>query len=140
MTRTRHHEPINADCGSQHLTPLLIRRTKGQQTLVELLGEIETAKQAKPAQIALAWVSAQKPWIVPIPGTTKLNRLEENLGASVVTLSKADLAAIPAVLAKVAEQRDRYPAIFRARVGQLQMLMWALVSVCLPGFTSCLPA
>jgi diketogulonate reductase-like aldo/keto reductase len=55
-----------------------------------------------PAQIALAWLLAQKPWIVPIPGTTKLHRLEENLGAAAVTLSQADLAAIAEVLAKVA--------------------------------------
>lgn len=64
----------------------------------------------KAAQIALAWLLAQKPWIVPIPGTTKLHRLEENLGAASVTLSKADLAAIAEVLAKVAVQGDRYPA------------------------------
>ena len=71
-----------------------------------------------PAQIALAWLLAQKPWIVPIPGTTKLHRLEENLGAAVVTLSKADLTAIADVLAKVEVQGDRYPAHLQARVGR----------------------
>jgi len=91
---------------------------KANQTLVDLLGEIAAAKQATPAQIALAWLLAQKPWIVPIPGTTKLHRLEENLGAAVVTLSEADLAAIAAVLAKVTVQGDRYPAHLQARVGR----------------------
>lgn len=67
-------------------------------------------KRATPAQIALAWLLAQKPWIVPIPGTTKLHRLEENLGAAAVTLSDAGLTAIAGALAKVAVQRDRYPA------------------------------
>lgn len=71
-----------------------------------------------PAQIALAWLLAQKPWIVPIPGTTKLHRLEENLGAAVVTLSQADLAAIAKVLAKVTVEGNRYPAHLQARVGR----------------------
>jgi aryl-alcohol dehydrogenase-like predicted oxidoreductase len=91
---------------------------KANQALVDLLGEIATAKKVTPAQIALAWLLAQKPWIVPIPGTTKLHRLEENLGAASVTLSKADLAAIAEVLAKVAVQGDRYPAHLQARVGR----------------------
>ena len=71
-----------------------------------------------PAQIALAWLLAQKPWIVPIPGTTKLHRLEENLGAAAVTLSAADLAAILGMLANVSVQGDRYPAHLQARVGR----------------------
>jgi len=91
---------------------------KSNQTLVDLLGEIAAAKKVTPAQIALAWLLAQKPWIVPIPGTTKLHRLEENVGAAAVTLSEADLAAIAAVLAKVAVQGDRYPAHLQARVGR----------------------
>src|SRR6266702_873114 len=91
---------------------------KANQALVDLLGEIATAKKVTPAQIALAWLLAQKPWIVPIPGTTKLHRLEENLDAASVTLSKADLAAIAEVLAKVAVQGDRYPAHLQARVGR----------------------
>jgi len=89
---------------------------KSNQTLVDLLGEIAASKKVTPAQIALAWLLAQKPWIVPIPGTTKLHRLEENLGAAVVTLSQADLAAIADVLAKVAVKGDRYPAHLQARV------------------------
>ncbi|AHY49650.1 aldo/keto reductase [Bradyrhizobium japonicum] len=91
---------------------------KSNQTLVDLLGEIAAMKNATPAQIALAWLLAQKPWIVPIPGTTKLHRLEENLGAAAVTLSDADLTAIAGVLSKVAVQGDRYPAHLQARVGR----------------------
>ncbi|MGY4293996.1 aryl-alcohol dehydrogenase-like predicted oxidoreductase [Bradyrhizobium sp. i1.4.4] len=91
---------------------------KSNQTLVDLLGEIAAVKKATPAQIALAWLLAQKPWIVPIPGTTKLHRLEENLGAAAVTLSDADLTAIAGVLSKVAVQGDRYPAHLQARVGR----------------------
>ena len=75
-------------------------------------------KKVTPAQIALAWLLAQKPWIVPIPGTTKLYRLEENLGAAVVKLPQADLAAIAQVLARVAVEGDRYPAHLQARVGR----------------------
>ncbi|MBR0947578.1 aldo/keto reductase [Bradyrhizobium liaoningense] len=91
---------------------------KSNQTLVDLLGEIAPTKKATPAQIALAWLLAQKPWIVPIPGTTKLHRLAENLGAAAVTLSDADLTAIAGVLSKVAVQGDRYPAHLQARVGR----------------------
>lgn len=91
---------------------------KANQALVDLLGEIAAARKVTPAQIALAWLLAQKPWIVPIPGTTKLHRLEENLGAATVTLSAADLAAIQGLLANVAVQGDRYPAHLQARVGR----------------------
>lgn len=91
---------------------------KANQALVDLLGEIAAARKVTPAQIALAWLLAQKPWIVPIPGTTKLHRLEENLGAATVTLSAADLAAIQGLLADVAVQGDRYPAHLQARVGR----------------------
>ena len=72
---------------------------QANQALVDLLGQIAARKQATPAQIALAWLLAQKPWIVPIPGTTKLHRLEENLGAVDVELTAADLKAIDKVLA-----------------------------------------
>jgi pyridoxine 4-dehydrogenase len=91
---------------------------KASQALVDLLGELAAARKVTPAQIALAWLLAQKPWIVPIPGTTKLHRLEENLGAAAVTLSVADLAAIQGLLANVAVQGDRYPAHLQARVGR----------------------
>lgn len=88
------------------------------QALVELVKEIATAKQATPAQIALAWVLAQKPWIVPIPGTTKLHRLEENLGAATVELTPDDLRKIANALAKIEVHGDRYPAIQQQRVGR----------------------
>ncbi|MDA9519702.1 aldehyde oxidase [Bradyrhizobium sp. CCBAU 11434] len=91
---------------------------KANQALVDLLAEIAASRKVTPAQIALAWLLAQKPWIVPIPGTTKLHRLEENLGAAAVTLSQADLAAIADVLATVAVQGERYPAHLQARVGR----------------------
>ena len=91
---------------------------KANQALVDLLGAIAATRNVTPAQIALAWLLAQKPWIVPIPGTTKLHRLEENLGAAAVTLSAADLAAIQGLLASVAVQGDRYPAHLQARVGR----------------------
>jgi aryl-alcohol dehydrogenase-like predicted oxidoreductase len=88
------------------------------QALVELLQRIAADKQATPAQVALAWILAQKPWIVPIPGTTKLHRLEENLGAATVTLSEADLAGIAAALAEIDIEGERYPAPLMAAVGR----------------------
>jgi len=91
---------------------------KANQALVTLLGEIAARKKATPAQIALAWLLARKPWIVPIPGTTKLHRLEENIGAANVALSPDDLSAIAGVLARVTVQGDRYPAHLQARVGR----------------------
>ena len=91
---------------------------KANQALVDLLGEIAGSKNATPAQIALAWLLAQKPWIVPIPGTTKLHRLEENIGAAEVTLSGDDLRAIEESLSHVTVQGDRYPAHLAARAGR----------------------
>jgi aryl-alcohol dehydrogenase-like predicted oxidoreductase len=91
---------------------------KANQSLVTLLGEIAARKTATPAQIALAWLLAQKPWIVPIPGTTKQHRLEENIGAADIALTPDDLGAIAAVLSKVTVQGDRYPAHLQARVGR----------------------
>ena len=80
---------------------------KANRGMVDLLGRIGKPKNATPAQIALAWLLAQRPWIVPIPGTTKLHRLEENLGAVAIELSPADLREIDAAAAKV--KGDRYP-------------------------------
>jgi aryl-alcohol dehydrogenase-like predicted oxidoreductase len=91
---------------------------KANQTLVDLLGNIAATKQATPAQIALAWLLAQKPWIVPIPGTTKLHRLQENLAAADVELTPGDLSAIEAAVAAVTVQGDRYPAHLQQRVGR----------------------
>ena len=85
---------------------------------MDLFGDIAALRKVTPAQIALAWLLAQKPWIVPIPGTTKLHRLEENLGAAAVTLSAADLTVIAGALASVAVQGDCYPAHLQARVGR----------------------
>ena len=82
---------------------------KANQALVDLLASIGQRKQATPAQIALAWLLAQKPWIVPIPGTRKLSRLEENIGAAAVELSADDLREIESAAAKIAVQGDRYP-------------------------------
>ena len=75
-------------------------------------------KKATPAQIALAWLLAQKPWIVPIPGTTKLHRLEENLGAVNITLTEDDLAKIKNAAAEISVEGERYPAHLTATVGR----------------------
>ena len=91
---------------------------KANQALVDLLGEIAARKKVTPAQIALAWLLAKKPWIVPIPGTTKLHRLEENIGAAAVELTSGDLGDIERALSKVTVQGDRYPAHLQARVGR----------------------
>jgi len=91
---------------------------KANQELVALLGQIAAQKKATPAQIALAWLLAQKPWIVPIPGTTKLHRLEENIGGAAVELTAVDLKSIDAALSKVTVQGDRYPAHLQQRVGK----------------------
>ncbi|HXP96363.1 MAG TPA: aldo/keto reductase [Telmatospirillum sp.] len=91
---------------------------KANQTLVEVLGDIATGKQATRAQIAIAWLLARKAWIVPIPGTTKLHRLEENIGAAGVTLTPDDLRDIDSALSKVTVQGDRYPAHLQSRVGR----------------------
>jgi aryl-alcohol dehydrogenase-like predicted oxidoreductase len=82
---------------------------KANQALVDLLGRIAKRKNATPAQIALAWLLAQKPWIVPIPGTTKLARLEENIGAAAVELSSDDLRDIASAAAKIKLEGARYP-------------------------------
>jgi aryl-alcohol dehydrogenase-like predicted oxidoreductase len=87
------------------------------QALVELLKQIGDEKGATPAQIALAWLLAQKPWIVPIPGTTKLHRLEENLGAASVALNAADLAKIEAAASAIHVEGERYPEQLLATTG-----------------------
>ncbi len=88
------------------------------EALVDLLRRIGAAKGATPAQIALAWLLAQKPWIVPIPGTTKLARLEENLGAAEIALSAADLAEIGAAAAAIPVEGARYPEAMMAATGR----------------------
>ena len=91
---------------------------KANKALVAALSEIAKTKSVTPAQIALAWLLAQKPWIVPIPGTTKLHRLEENLGAATVELSAQDATEIADALEKIDIVGDRYPAHLQARVGK----------------------
>ena len=91
---------------------------KANQVLVDLLGEIAKRKKATPAQIALAWLLAQKPWIVPIPGTTKPKRLEENLGAAEVELAADDLAEIESAASQIEVQGDRYPEHLEKMTGR----------------------
>ncbi|WGF89563.1 aldo/keto reductase [Marinivivus vitaminiproducens] len=88
------------------------------QALVDLLKRIAEAKQATPAQIALSWLLAQKPWIVPIPGTTKLHRLEENLGAADIVLSADDLVGIERAAAEIPIEGERYPEHLLAVTGR----------------------
>ena len=88
------------------------------QALVDLLKRIAGEKRATPAQIALAWLLAQKPWIVPIPGTTKLHRLEENLGAADIALTADDLAEIERAAAEIKVEGERYPAQLLATTGR----------------------
>ena len=91
---------------------------QANQALVELLKVIASRKGATPAQIALAWLLARKPWIVPIPGTTKLHRLEENLGAADVELTSGDLAEIETASMAIRIEGERYPAHLMATVGR----------------------
>ncbi|MEG4210258.1 aldo/keto reductase [Microcoleus sp. S13_B4] len=91
---------------------------KANQALIDLLGSIAERKQATPAQIALAWLLAQKPWIVPIPGTTKLHRLDENIGAASVELTPADLRDIDDAAAKITVQGARYPEKLEQMTGR----------------------
>ena len=91
---------------------------KANQALVDQLGSIAAARQATPAQIALAWLLAQKPWIVPIPGTTKAHRLKENLGAAAIEVTEDDLRQIGEALAHITVRGDRYPPHLAARAGR----------------------
>ncbi len=86
--------------------------------MVDLLGKIAAAKKATPAQIALAWLLAQKPWIVPIPGTTKLHRLNENIDAAAVELTPEDLREIDESASKITLQGERYAAHLQKLVGR----------------------
>jgi aryl-alcohol dehydrogenase-like predicted oxidoreductase len=91
---------------------------KANQALVDLLGRIATEKNATPAQIALAWLLAQKPWIAPIPGTTKLERLDENIGAVAIKLNAEDLSTIDTAAAQITVQGERYPAKLEQMTGR----------------------
>jgi aryl-alcohol dehydrogenase-like predicted oxidoreductase len=91
---------------------------KANQAMVDLLGKIAERKKATPAQIALAWLLAQKPWIVPIPGTTKLQRLDENMGAVAIELTSDDLREIDAAASKITVQGARYPERLEQMTGR----------------------
>lgn len=91
---------------------------KANRALVDKLGQIAAEKGVTPAQVALAWLLAQKPWIVPIPGTTKLHRLEENVSAAAVELTADELGRIAQVLATIPVEGDRYPPELKSRVGR----------------------
>jgi aryl-alcohol dehydrogenase-like predicted oxidoreductase len=91
---------------------------KTNQAVVDLIGRFAQQKKATPAQIALAWLLAQKPWIVPIPGTTKLHRLEENIGATTVELTPDDLRQMEAATSKISVQGARYPEELQKLVGR----------------------
>jgi aryl-alcohol dehydrogenase-like predicted oxidoreductase len=91
---------------------------KANQAMVDLLGKIAQGKKATSAQIALAWLLAQKPWIVPIPGTTKLKRLEENIGAAEIEFTSDDLRDIESAASKINVQGDRYPERFEQMAGR----------------------
>jgi aryl-alcohol dehydrogenase-like predicted oxidoreductase len=91
---------------------------KANKPLVDLLAAIAVRKHATPAQLALAWLLARKPWIVPIPGTTKLQRLEENIGAATLELSSDDLRVIETAASKITVQGDRYPEHLNRMVGR----------------------
>jgi aryl-alcohol dehydrogenase-like predicted oxidoreductase len=91
---------------------------KANKALVELLAAIAARKKVTPAQLALAWLLAQKPWIVPIPGTTKLQRLEENTGAAALELTSGDLREIEIAASNITVQGDRYPEHLNRLVGR----------------------
>jgi aryl-alcohol dehydrogenase-like predicted oxidoreductase len=112
----------NVKFGSDDFRSTLPRFTpealKANQALIDLLGRIAERKKATPAQIALAWLLAQKPWIVPIPGTTKLHRLEENIGAVAVELTPDDLREIDSAASKITVQGARYPEKLEQMTGR----------------------
>jgi aryl-alcohol dehydrogenase-like predicted oxidoreductase len=91
---------------------------KANQAMVDLLARVAAQKKATPAQVALAWLLAQKPWIVPIPGTTKLHRLEENIGAAAIELTADDLREIDSAASQIAVQGARYPEHLQKLVGR----------------------
>jgi aryl-alcohol dehydrogenase-like predicted oxidoreductase len=101
-----------------HLPRFTPEARKANQTLVDLLGKIAEQKNATPAQIALAWLLAQKPWIVPIPGTTKLHRLEENIGAATLELTPDDLREIDSASSRITVQGNRYPENLEKMTGR----------------------
>lgn len=108
--------PLAKDDFRSNIPRFSAQARQANQALVDLLGRIGAGKNATPAQIALAWLLAQKPWIVPIPGTTKLHRLQENIGAADLSLDADELRHIEDALAGITVQGDRYPAHLAANV------------------------
>src|SRR5205085_8410074 len=112
----------NSKFGSADFRSIVPRFTpealEANQALVDLLKKVAEQKKATPAQIALAWILAQKPWIVPIPGTTKLNRLEENIGAASITLTPDDLREIDRAASQITVQGARYPEQLEQMTGR----------------------
>jgi aryl-alcohol dehydrogenase-like predicted oxidoreductase len=108
--------PLAKDDFRSNIPRFSAQARQANQALVDLLGRIGAGKNATPAQIALAWLLAQKPWIVPIPGTTKLHRLQENIGAADLSLDVDELRHIEDALAGITVQGDRYPAHLAANV------------------------
>jgi aryl-alcohol dehydrogenase-like predicted oxidoreductase len=112
----------NAEFDSSDFRSTLPRFTpealKANQALIQLLGSIAERKNATPAQIALAWLLAQKPWIVPIPGTTKLSRLNENIGAMAVELTSDDLREIDNASSNIKVEGARYPERLERMTGR----------------------
>ncbi|SFL11106.1 aldo/keto reductase [Rhodanobacter glycinis] len=108
--------PLAKDDFRSNIPRFSAQARQANQALVDLLGRIGAGKNAAPAQIALAWLLAQKPWIVPIPGTTKLHRLQENIGAADLSLDVDELRHIEDALAGITVQGDRYPAHLAANV------------------------
>ena len=109
---------LNEDDFRRNLPRFTPEAMAANMALVDLLKSIAARHNATPAQVALAWLLAQKPWIAPIPGTTKLHRLEENLGAATLQLTPADLAEIETASAKIQIEGERYPAHLMATVGR----------------------
>ena len=112
----------NTKLGSGDFRSTLLRfapdAMKANKAFVDLLSTIAKQKNATPAQIALAWLLAQKPWIVPIPGTTKLSRLDENIGALAIELTADDLREIDTAASKIAAEGNRYPEHLEKMTGR----------------------
>ncbi|MEI9976377.1 MAG: aldo/keto reductase [Ignavibacteriota bacterium] len=102
----------------QQSSALYARSSQGESGLIRLLTSIGERKNATPAQIALAWLLAQKPWMAPIPGTTKLDRLEENIGAVAIELTPDDLRDIDSAASKITVQGARYPEKLEQMTGR----------------------
>lgn len=112
------HTPFDSSDFRNKVPRFSAENRKANQSLVDLLSQIAKQKGVTPAQLALAWLLAQKPWIVPIPGTTQLHRLQENLGATAIMLTPQDLSQINEAASKIEVQGARYPAELEKRVGR----------------------